>query len=160
MPLQDANSSLNIVAVAAVVLVLWYAFQVGSRKRQELRLRIRRIIIALSVYLVGVYVLTVQGLPLMEVVAIALLAGMGCAWLFVETPKRGRRIPTPIRRQVIDRDLTSNGLKWDASKYHIDHTVPFSRGGDHSARNLRVVDKRKNLRKGGKMPRLFDFLRK
>jgi hypothetical protein len=37
--------------------------------------------------------------------------------------------------------------------------VPFSRGGDNSLRNLRVIEKHKNLRKGGKMPGLWDLLK-
>jgi 5-methylcytosine-specific restriction endonuclease McrA len=83
---------------------------------------------------------------------------MGAAWLFVSRPKRERRISRGLRREVIDRDLTSKGLKWDPTKYHIDHVVPFSKGGDHSARNLRVLERTKNLQKAGKMPGLRDFL--
>lgn len=88
------------------------------------------------------------------------MAGLGFAWLFVKPPRRDRRIPKATRRQVIARDLTSKGLKWDSSRHHIDHVVPYSRGGDHSPKNLRVMEKEKNLRKGGKMPGFWDFLRK
>jgi 5-methylcytosine-specific restriction endonuclease McrA len=78
----------------------------------------------------------------------------------VNPPKSERRISKAVRRAVIARDLTSKGLKWDPAKYHIDHLVPFSRGGDNSTRNLRVIEKQKNLRKGGKMPGFWDFLKK
>jgi len=91
---------------------------------------------------------------------IAGLVGLGASWVLVKAPKRDRRIPKATRRQVIERDLTSKGLAWDPAKYHIDHVVPFSRGGDHSARNLKVIEKRQNLRKGDRMPRLRDFFKR
>jgi hypothetical protein len=100
-----------------------------------------------------------QGLAPLEAVVIGVLVGMGCGWLLVYPPKRERRISKSVRSQVIARDLTSKGLKWDSEKHHIDHVVPFSRGGDHSTRNLRVLEKEKNLRKGGKMPGFRDFLK-
>jgi len=78
---------------------------------------------------------------------------------YVTPPKRERRISKSIRQEVIARDLTSKGLKWDPERYHIDHVVPFSRGGDHSTRNLRVIERTKNLRKGGKMPGFGIFSR-
>jgi hypothetical protein len=124
------------------------------------RYKIRRLIVALPIYLVVALVLSKQGLPPFEAVAVGVLAGMGCAWLLVTPPKSGRRIPTAIRREVIATDLTSKGLKWDPAKYHIDHLVPFSRGGDNSTRNLRVIEKHKNLRKGGRMPGFWDFIKK
>lgn len=157
---QAPASGVNIVVIVGVGLLAWYLYQIGSRKQEQIRYKIRRTVVALVIYLMAALVLTQQGLPSLEAVLVGVLAGMGCAWLLVKPPKGGRRIPTAIRREVIARDLTSKGLKWDPAKYHIDHLVPFSRGGDNSAKNLRVIDKHKNLRKGGKMPGLWDFLRK
>lgn len=100
-----------------------------------------------------------QGLQTVEASGIGILVGFGAAWLLVKPPRDNRRIPSAVRRNVIERDLTSKGLAWDPAKYHIDHLVPYSRGGDHSERNLRVVEKRKNLAKGSKMPTFTDFIR-
>jgi hypothetical protein len=157
---QAPANGLNIVVIVGVGLLAWYLYQIISRKQERIRYKLRRTVVGLVIYLVVALVLSRQGLPPFEAVLVGLLAGMGCAWLLVKPPKTGRRIPTAIRREVIARDLTSKGLKWDSAKYHIDHLVPFSRGGDNSARNLRVIDKHRNLRKGGRMPRFWDFLRK
>jgi hypothetical protein len=143
-----------------MALFAWYLFQIVSRKQERLRYKIKRTILGLAVYVLAVLILTRQGLPPLEIVLLGVLAGMGSAWLLVKPPRRERRIPTSVRRQVIARDLTSKGLTWDPTKHHIDHVVPFSRGGDHSIRNLRVIEKARNLRKGGKMPGFWDFLRK
>jgi len=73
-------------------------------------------------------------------------------------PKRSRHIPARVRRAVIARDL--KGKKFDSRKYHIDHKWAFARGGSHTLDNLRVMDKKENLRKGKKRPGLWDmFLR-
>ena len=159
MPPNPPTNDLNTVLIVGVgALVVWYVYQVASRKQQWIRYKTKQMLVFLSVYTVGVYVLAQQRLPSLEVGVFSALAGLGSGWLFVDPPKGGRRIPKAVRRQVIARDLTSKGLKWDPSKYHIDHTVPFSRGGDNSLKNLRVVDKEKNLLKGGKMPSFRDFL--
>ena len=154
------TNSLNIVATIGVGILAWYLYQIGSRKQERIRYKIRRTIVALVVYLVAVLILAQQRLPPVEVIVLGALAGLGCAWLLVNPPKSDRRISKAVRRAVIARDLTSKGLKWDPAKYHIDHLVPFSRGGDNSTRNLRVIEKQKNLRKGGKMPGFWDFLKK
>ena len=152
-------NELNVVAIAGVGILAWYLYQIASRKKEGIRYKIKRTIVALVVYVVAALILVQQGLQPVEAVFISGLAGMGCAWLLVKAPRRDRCIPRAVRRQVIARDLTSRGLKWDAAKHHIDHVVPFSRGGDNSARNLRVIEKAKNLRKGGRMPGFWDFLR-
>jgi hypothetical protein len=69
--------------------------------------------------------------------------------------KRSRYIPKTTRRAVIARDL--KGEKFDPQKHHVDHVWPFSRGGSHTKDNLRVIDKRRNLRKGAKRPRMRDM---
>lgn len=86
--------------------------------------------------------------------ALAVVAGIAAA-LLVRTPRATRRIPKSVRDAVIARDL--KGKRFDGRRYHIDHIVPLSKGGDNSESNLRVVPKRKNLRKGAKMPDFGDF---
>ena len=72
-----------------------------------------------------------------------------------QSRKRSRRIPKATRRAVIERDL--KGEEFDPEKHHIDHVWPFSRGGSHTTDNLRVIEKRRNLRKGARRPRLREM---
>jgi len=69
--------------------------------------------------------------------------------------KRSRYIPKATRRAVIGRDL--KGEKFDPEKHHVDHVWPFSKGGSHTTDNLRVIEKKQNLRKGAKRPRMRDM---
>jgi hypothetical protein len=149
-----------VVMIVAAAGPTWFAYQICSRKLKWLRYKLKRMIVGICVYLAAALVFLHQGLPTVEAVSMGVLVGLGGAWILVNAPKRGRRPPRTIRDQVIERDLSSKGLKWDSAKYHIDHIVPFSRGGDHSLRNLRVVEKRKNLRKGDRMPGVREFLRR
>jgi hypothetical protein len=156
---QPPTGALGVVAVVGALILAWYVYQVASRKKDRIRYKTREAAVALAVYVMMAAVLVGRGLPPLEVVLLSVVVGIGSARLFVRAPTRTRRIPKAVRREVIARDLVSRGLKWDPAKHHIDHVVPFSRGGDSSARNLRVVEKQKNLRKGSKMPSFLDFLR-
>jgi hypothetical protein len=159
-PTPHTLTGLNVVVLVIVGILAWYLYQIGSRKREWLRFKVKRTIVGMVVYLIAAFILAQQRLPPVEVIVFAMLTGLGCAWLLISPPKDERRIPRAVRRAVIARDLTSKGLKWNPEKYHIDHVVPFSRGGDHSTRNLRVIEKGRNLSKSDKMPRFWDFLKK
>ena len=69
--------------------------------------------------------------------------------------QRSRYISAAVRRAVVTRDL--KGEPYDGRKHHLDHVWAFARWGSNSADNLRVVDKRKNLKKGAKRPRLWEM---
>jgi len=156
------STTLDVKTVTIVIWLIlgWYVYQIASRKKKAVWFKTKRLIVSLVCYLAAVYILAQQKLPPLEVVFFGALAGIACAWLLVKPPVETRRIPKAIRRQVIARDLTRKGSKWDPTKHHIDHVIPFSRGGDNSLRNLRVIEQQRNLRKGGRIPGLLDFLRK
>lgn len=160
--MPPSASSLNPSLIFAIValVVTWYLYQIAARKKERLRYKLKSLIVSEVAFIASAYVLSQQRLPGAEVLLFSVLIGLGCGFLLVKAPRTSRRIPKALRQQVIARDLTSKGLKWDTAKYHIDHVVPFSRGGDNSVRNLRVIEKERNLRKGGKMPGLLDFLKK
>ena len=85
------------------------------------------------------------------------LAGIVALIFFVrwQGRKRSRYIPKATRRAVVARDL--KGEKFDSQKHHVDHVWPFAKGGSHTADNLRVIEKKKNLQKGAKRPRMRDM---
>jgi hypothetical protein len=72
-----------------------------------------------------------------------------------QSRRRSRYIPKATRRAVVARDL--RGEQYDPRKHHIDHVWPFSKGGSHTFDNLRVIEKKKNLRKGAKRPGLREM---
>jgi hypothetical protein len=137
------------MALAGVVLVL----RVLYVTREGILFRLDRIILGVLLGLV-VYAVAVQaGRVTPQVAALAGIV-VGAA---VAAKKRSRRIPARVRREVIARDL--RGKKFDSRKHHIDHTWPYSRGGSHTTDNLRVAARRENLRKGAKLPKLWDLFR-
>lgn len=82
-----------------------------------------------------------------------LIAGLRELW--AEPVKRKRAVPARIRRAVIARDLGDR--PFDPARHHVDHIVPFARGGSHTMDNLRVIEKGRNLRKGAKYPQLWEL---
>src|SRR5580704_14422216 len=104
---HSSPNGLNIVAIVGALVFAWYVYQIASRKREVIRYKIRRIIIAIAIYVSAAILLISQGLPPVEAVLFAALASLGLAWLLVKTPRPDRRIPKGIRAQVIARDLTS-----------------------------------------------------
>jgi hypothetical protein len=156
--LMSPHAAAEVVAILAVGILAWYLYQIGSRKKKRVRYKVKIAIVLVVVYAVGVLILLQRKVPVLEACLISGFCGLGCAWLLVKAPRQDRRIPRAVWREVVARDLTSKGLKWDPAKYNMDHIVPFSRGGDNSPRNLRVIEKHKNLRKGRRMPGLRDFL--
>lgn len=82
------------------------------------------------------------------------------AFMFVvrwQGAKRSRYIPKKTKRAVIERHLEKTGEEYDPQKHHIDHRWPHKRGGSNTADNLRVIEKKKNLQKGAKRPRLREM---
>lgn len=106
-------------------------------------------------YIGGIVILTKLGYRPFEAIAFGFVLAIAAGFFFVPPQKRNRVIPKRVRQAVIERDL--RGAKFDATIHHIDHIVPFSKGGDHSPVNLRVLPKRENLSRGAKMPTTRDF---
>ena len=145
-----------IFIVGAVVCLYW--LRALRLARDGARLFLRNLARAIIIFCVVMMVLTTVRLqthfqPSQEQV----IAGF-VAFIFFgrwQTKKRSRYITKSTRRAVIARDL--KGEKFDPQRHHVDHVWPFARGGSNTIDNLRVIEKRKNLQKGAKRPRMRDM---
>ena len=146
---------LAIVGGLAFVLMLLYVFQVAKRTREEIRFRAKRAGLAAVLYASSVIILRSQGYTPWETLAFSFLVALTPAVL-IKAPKRARYIPAWVRKAVVARDL--KGQPVDPRTHHIDHVVPYSKYGDHSPENLRVVPKDYNLRRGARMPGFLEVL--
>jgi hypothetical protein len=106
-------------------------------------------------YVAGIMVAVKTGHSAEESIVFGLVLAIAAGFALVRPPERNRRIPSHVKRAVIARDL--KGEKFDSTIHHIDHIVPFSKGGDNSVRNLRVLNKTENLRRGARMPKMRDL---
>jgi hypothetical protein len=91
-----------------------------------------------------------------EYIAIAIVTPV---WASTELIRPRRRIPSKLRRKVVQRFEAKTGECYDPGAQHIDHKVPFSKHGGHTLDNLRVVPKGVNQKRGGKLPTLEDWIR-
>ena len=150
---------LYAIGAGAAGIATWYLYHIASRKTVRVRYKLRLAVVYLGTAVISFAILKSERISPNKAGIFAILAGCGVAYLVTKPPKQTRRIPKAVRAAVIARDLTSKGLEWDSEKYHFDHIVPFSRGGDNSVRNLKIKEKHKNLSKGAKMPGFREFIR-
>ena len=150
------NLNWVIFIVGAFVALYW--LRALRLAREGARLLLRNLLKAFIVFCASMAVLIemrlrTRLLPSQEQV----IAGFVALILFGhwQSRKRSRYISRTTKRAVIARDL--KGEKYDSKKYHIDHVWPFARGGSHTTDNLRVIERKKNLQKGAKRPRLRDM---
>jgi hypothetical protein len=63
-----------------------------------------------------------------------------------------RRLKARVRRDVISKWQIETGKKFNSRFHEIDHIVPFSKGGNETEDNLRVMERKRNRSKGAKAP--------
>jgi hypothetical protein len=153
---STGSTGFVLIALLLAAPFAFYWLQVARRKRQQLGFRLRRLVVAFALYLGVIGVSLKFGLPPLQAILIGFLSAVAGGLYFVPRPQRERRIPTAVRRAVIARDL--KGQPFDSKIHHIDHIVPFSKGGDHSMENLRVLSRSRNLERGAQMPKLKDLI--
>jgi hypothetical protein len=134
---------LLLIGVCAALPVL-----LGLRRRREaIRHRLRNIIVVELVYL-GVTLLLVKlGVPPIDAFLCGLIAGL---IVVIRTPSRSRYISAAVKRKARAKFELRTGKKFNSKKHEYDHDVPFSRGGSHTADNIRVREKAANRSKGAK----------
>jgi len=147
---------LNQHPIIAVVLVLGLAYliRVAYAMRQGFAWVLQAFLVAFLVMLIAQAIAHAKGIEGQnaELIGVAVAGGS-----FALYPKRRRYIPARVKRQVISKHIKKTG-RYDPKEEHIDHIVPFAKGGSHTEDNLRVIPKKKNLKKGKKMPSPTDWL--
>jgi uncharacterized membrane protein (UPF0136 family) len=142
------------ILVIGMAIGLFYVIRAAYAMRQGAAWALQAFAVAVVVMLLAQSIASMNGYPGQTAEAI----GVFCAAItFGMYPKRSRHIPLDVRRQVIT-NYTSRGRKYDPKQDHIDHVVPFAKGGSHTLDNLRVVPRTKNLKKGSRMPSVSDWL--
>ena len=79
-----------------------------------------------------------------------LISAMAALLVYATRPRRGRYIRASVKRQKIAEWQLRTGKKFNPRTHELDHIVPFSQGGSHTADNLEVVEKKRNRSKGAR----------
>jgi len=152
------NPSVDWVILIVGFLVCSYWLRALRLAREGARLFLRNLAQAVLVFCAGMLLLEAVRLQThLQQSQEQVIAGIVALIFFGnwQGKKRSRYIPKSVRRAVIARDL--KGEEFDPEKHHIDHVWPFARGGSNTSDNLRVIEKKRNLQKGAKRPRMRDM---
>ena len=153
MNLTTGNQTLDLIVAGSGVLVVVYVVRCVYAAREGIRWTLLAILRGLAGYSFAAMVMVALRLPQEQIV----LGGYLAAAIFVATTKRrSRYIRKTVKRRVIAKHVARGGT-YDPDEHHIDHTFPFSRGGSNTEDNLRVIPRKKNLKKGAKLPSLLDW---
>ena len=150
------NADWIIFIVGAVVCLYW--LRALRLARDGARIFIRNLLKAIILFCALMALLTAARLQTHLLPAQEQILGGFVALIAFgrwQGKRRSRYVSKSTRRAVIARDL--KGEKFDPQKHHVDHVWPFARGGSHTTDNLRVIEKKKNLQKGAKRPRMRDM---
>lgn len=141
--------------VVGIVLffTVFYVIRVMYAVREGIEWFFRSLLVGIVVGVVAMVVLQATKVPKTDLWIWGTLAGFAS---MAFTPKRSRYIPAEIKKQVITRDL--KGKKYNPKKQHVDHIWPHCKGGSNTPDNLRVIEKKRNLKKGARKPGLKDWL--
>jgi len=150
----SGDPGLDWIILGAGVFMAVYWLRALRLAREGARMLLNNVATALGAGLMTYVVLNGAHEPRERSVGIAECVTLGSFFMF-QKKKRSRHIPKATRLAVIERDL--KGEQFDRQKHQVDHIWPFSRGGSHTADNLRVVAKEANLRKGAKKPGLREM---
>jgi hypothetical protein len=138
--------SIKILLVFAFIAVLPGLIA----RRHNIAYKLRAMVIAMSALFLTAYV--AQQFESTKGAAIPLaFAAEIIVLLWMRKPRR-RRIPKSVRRSVIAKWEKRTGLSYDPQLHHLDHIVPFVKGGGHTVDNLRVLRIGENLQKGSELP--------
>ncbi len=134
---------------AMITLFVVLALLALYRRRELLRLKLRQGFIMCSCAVLAFYAAKQFTADNVRAGLFALLVELIVG--FWTRPRRSRYIPRSERRKVIAR-FERSGRRYDSRRHHIDHIIPYAKGGSNRADNLRVLDGEKNLAKSDRSP--------
>ncbi|MEK6815850.1 MAG: HNH endonuclease signature motif containing protein [Nitrospirota bacterium] len=152
---MDIPEWLQAAALIGVTLSVVVGIQ---RRREAIRHRFRQffahILFPLGMYMATAAYLVQAGRPQAEAILVAVLV---LVFFMVLADKlvprqRSRHVRRVERRKAIATFERETGQKYSPRRHDIDHVVPFSRGGNNTAENLRVLPRSQNRSKGARSP--------
>jgi hypothetical protein len=150
----------GVVLWLLIVFVLppaYYLIQVARRRREVIQFKLKRLAVYFVCVVTGMAVIPGRGYSTRDAAIFSFFFGISAALVLVRRRRTSRRVPNSLRRIVIAK-YEATGKRFDPRLHELDHIVPFSKGGDHSEQNLRVVNRSANRSRGAKMPRFRDFI--
>jgi hypothetical protein len=148
MPNEPYLSVAAYLIAGTFVLLLLSAIW---KRREAIVFFLRRLLLIEITYL-GVAIIASRVFKQPGLVSLLLGIIAGLVLINRLPSRRKRHIRASVKRKVIERYERRTGEKFDSRAHELDHTVPFSKGGSHTADNLQVMEQTRNRSKGATNP--------
>jgi 5-methylcytosine-specific restriction endonuclease McrA len=149
----ELNADWLIFIGGATVSLYW--LRALRLARDGVRLFLHNLAVVILIFLVSELALAELRIPSNNALLMSGLVALTVFFSRKRAVHRSRYIPASVKRAVIARDL--KGERYNPAKHHIDHVWPFSKGGSNTIDNLRVIEKKENLKKRAKRPRMREI---
>lgn len=120
-----------------------------SRRREYYAYKFNLMLRIEIAYFAAVFISVQFGRQQLEPILWGLIAGFA---VFIGARPRTRYIRESVKRKKRAEFELRTGKKFNPRKHEYDHEVPFAQGGGQGEANIRVVEKKKNRKKGAKSP--------
>src|SRR5579872_2106366 len=137
---MQANDTLYVIVGVFLLLILLSVY----RRRELIAKKLRWAFVALASYALTILIVRQLTTDPVKIVLSALLVEVLIAAR--TQPRRSRYISRTEKRKVIAR-FERSGRRYNPKDHEIDHIVPYSRGGDSRAHNLRIIERDRNRAK-------------
>lgn len=143
---MTANNAIIGMLLLFGVLVVLSVY----RRRESVAQKLRQAFISISVFVLTFLVFK----QITHDSKTALIVAIFAELIVIQRtrPRRTRYVSRMEKRKVVERFERQTGQRYNSKKHHIDHVVPYSRGGGNRADNLRIRTKEENLAKSAKSP--------
>ncbi len=129
-----------------------------KRRSELIKYRLKKIIIFEVIYILSFlyFQFTYKNNPNFNQYLILYFFGV-IVFLFIFSKlypkqKRNRYIPENIKKRLIKEFESRTGKKYNSRQYEIHHIIPYSRGGNSTIDNLKIIPRHKNRKIKDKSP--------
>lgn len=152
---QHNYSSLHIFLIIAGFVFIFIVFLSIRGRGERIKFIIKRLLLVELIYIISVISLLMYtkgnvksffGLFIVLLVFIAIFSKL------LPKQKRTRHISTATKKMLIENFEQRTGKTYDPRKYEIHHIIPYSKGGNSTTENLKIIPKHKNRAISNKSP--------
>jgi hypothetical protein len=149
---------LFLYILISIILFFLILFYLSIKKRSErIKFKIKRVLLFETLFLIPVFLLLLYSKDHrinfnLNTTIIFIFIIDFLFIIFLPKQKRTRYIPAKTKKKLIENFERTTGKTYNSKKYEIHHIIPYSKGGNNTIDNLKIILKHKNRAISNKSP--------